>query len=54
MIRIDVDKIIPSNCPFGRDDCIQCGSYELAHDEIICHEEIDECDNDCCDNQNTY
>lgn len=54
MMRIDVDKIVPSNCPFGRDDCTQCGSYELAHDEIICHEEIDECDQDYCDNQNIY
>ena len=50
MIRIDIDKIVPSNCPFGREDCIQCGSYELAHDEIICHEH----DSDCCDNENIY
>ncbi len=44
MIRIDIDKIVPSNCPFGRNDCIQYGSYELAHDEIICYG----CDSDCC------
>ena len=50
MIRIDIDKIVPSNCPFGKDDCVRCGSYELAHDEIICHEY----DSDYCDNENAY
>ena len=43
MIRIHIDKIIPLNCPLGKEDCIECGSYELAHDEVICHEEGEEC-----------
>lgn len=43
MFRVSVDKIIPFNCPFGKEDCVECGSYELAHDEIICHAQPDEC-----------
>ena len=41
MIRIDADKIIPLNCPLGKEDCVECGSYGLEHDEIICYEDIE-------------
>lgn len=40
--RIDIDKIVPANCPLGYEDCVVCGCFELAHDEIICHAETEE------------
>ena len=42
MKTIYVDKIIPLNCSFEKDDWMECGAYELAHNEIICHMESDD------------
>lgn len=39
-IRINIEKIVPANCPLGYDDCIACDCFELAHDEVICHAEV--------------
>lgn len=36
-MRIDIDKIVPLNCPIDKNDCIECGCFELAHDEVLCH-----------------
>ena len=40
--RIYIEKIVPENCPLGYEDCVVCGCFELAHDEIICHAETEE------------
>lgn len=39
---IDIDKIVPVDCPLGYDDCVACGRFELAHDEVICYAETED------------
>lgn len=39
---IDIDKIVPVDCPLGYDDCVACGRFELAHDAVICYAETED------------
>lgn len=39
---IDIDKIVPANCPLEYDDCYYCQYFSQDCREFICYAETDD------------
>lgn len=39
---INIEKIVPANCPLGYDDCSFCANFGQDYDGFICHAETEE------------